>query len=92
MRRVDRSCATAGAPISYLIEERNMAIEKNSVLGSPSVASRDNNKTASHAGRCPLCGKRVDLDGSLPRCPTHGTSPFEAGAHIRRRDEHRGDD
>lgn len=65
--------------------ESMMSIEKNSVLGE-----NNQSKTASRADRCPLCGKSVDLDGSLPRCPTHGTSPFEAGAHIRRRNDHRG--
>lgn len=54
-------------------------MEKNSVLGSPSQI-----KTASKGANCPLCGKAVDILGSLPRCPKHGTAPFEAASHIRK--------
>ena len=26
---------------------------------------------------CPLCGAELDLSGNVPRCPKHGTEPFE---------------
>ena len=55
-----------------------MAIEKNAVLGD----SQRNIKTASRG--CPICGQQLDTVGSLPRCPTHGTAPFEYGARITR--------
>lgn len=55
-------------------------MEKNSVLGNPTQT-----KTASIGARCPLCGSKVDTLGSLPRCPKHGTAPFEAGSYIRKR-------
>jgi len=58
-----------------------MAMEKNAVLGQP--APRYTTKTAS-AG-CPRCGARLDASGSIPRCPTHGTAPFEYGAQIAQR-------
>lgn len=57
-----------------------MAMEKNSVLGD-----RTQTKTAAVGARCPLCGSSIDTQGSLPRCPKHGTAPFEAAAHIRKR-------
>ena len=60
-----------------------MAMEKNSVLGSPM------NKTASRGAGCPLCGSTLDFLGSLPRCPVHGTAPFEAESYIKRKDEPR---
>ena len=56
-----------------------MAMEKNSVLGD----NRAHAKTAAYGTNCPLCGSRVDNQGSLPRCPKHGTAPFEAVAFIR---------
>lgn len=33
-------------------------------------------KTASDL-RCPICGSKVDTSGNVPRCPIHGTEPFE---------------
>ena len=57
-----------------------MAMEKNSVLGNQSQI-----KTASRGVNCPLCGSVVDTLGSLPRCPKHGTAPFEAVSYIRKR-------
>lgn len=26
---------------------------------------------------CPLCGREVTRDGSVVRCPVHGSKPFE---------------
>ena len=57
-----------------------MAIEKNSVLGQP---RKELYKSASSG--CPICGSSLDMSGSLPRCPKHGTAPFEYGAHIASR-------
>ena len=54
-------------------------MEKNAVLGS---TQQTNIKIASRG--CPICGNRLDLEGSLPRCPTHGTAPFEKGASMSR--------
>lgn len=54
-----------------------MAIEKNAVLG-------DNTHTKTASRGCPLCGRTLDISGSLPRCPIHGTAPFEHGARIGR--------
>lgn len=58
-----------------------MAMEKNSVLGNPDQTI----KTASMGASCPMCGQKVDTNGSLPRCPKHGTAPFEAASYIRKR-------
>ena len=52
-----------------------MAMEKNAVLGTDKSI-----KTASVG--CPMCGAKLDNNGSLPRCPSHGTAPFEHGARI----------
>lgn len=52
-------------------------MEKNAVLGD-----KKHTKTASRG--CPICGQSLDTTGSLPRCPTHGTAPFEYGARIAR--------
>jgi hypothetical protein len=54
-------------------------MEKNAVVGSTRSI---NTKIASHG--CPACGSKLDLDGSLPRCPKHGTAPFERGAGMSR--------
>lgn len=56
-------------------------MEKNAVRGNPSFQS--NNKYASKG--CPICGSSLDYSGTLPRCPKHGTAPFEYGAHISRK-------
>lgn len=38
----------------------------------------EKDKTASEGGAvCPLCGAKLDTEASVPRCPTHGTAPFE---------------
>ena len=50
-------------------------MEKNAVVGSPIFE-----KTAEKSGNkllCPKCKATCDTDGSLPRCPNHGTAPFE---------------
>ena len=52
-------------------------MEKNAVAG-PSRAIHE--KIASRG--CPVCGSQLDFNGSLPRCPKHGTAPFEAGARM----------
>lgn len=49
-------------------------MEKNAVLG----ASRSINEKIAARG-CPACGAALDNTGSLPRCPVHGTAPFEVG-------------
>lgn len=61
-----------------------MAMEKNAVVGSrrPQFEKRA-------ASGCPTCGRTLDTDGSLPRCPAHGTAPFEHGAHISSRGGYR---
>ena len=50
-------------------------MEKNAVLGSKELE-----KSAEKSDKitCKKCGKECDTDGSLPRCPRHGTAPFEA--------------
>lgn len=57
-----------------------MSIEKNSVLGNGGMT-----KSASSRASCPQCGSPLDFLGSLPRCPVHGTAPFEAESHIRKK-------
>lgn len=49
-------------------------MEKNAVLGA---SSSENEKTA--AKGCPMCGRVLTHEGSLPKCPVHGTAPFELG-------------
>lgn len=51
-----------------------MAMEKNAVVG-PKNQTGKNEKLASRG--CPVCGAAVDHSGSIPRCPIHGTAPFE---------------
>jgi hypothetical protein len=48
-------------------------MEKNAVLGGHSPLI----KQASVSGACPICGNKIDREGSIPRCPVHGTEPFE---------------
>ncbi len=33
--------------------------------------------TTETADNCPLCGKKVLRSGTVLRCPTHGSAPFE---------------
>jgi hypothetical protein len=54
-------------------------MEKNAVVGA-----NPQTKTASVGANCPLCGRAVDTQGSIPRCPKHGTAPFEAGPYRKR--------
>ena len=54
-------------------------MEKNAVVGA---THNTNIKLASRG--CPMCGTQVDFKGSLPRCPKHGTAPFERGASMSR--------
>jgi hypothetical protein len=53
-------------------------MEKNAVVGSNNLINMV--KTASRG--CPSCGSKLDTQGSLPRCPIHGTAPFEAGVKL----------
>lgn len=34
-------------------------------------------KTAAKTGKCPICNSDLDSNSPTPRCPTHGTAPFE---------------
>lgn len=54
-----------------------MSMEKNAVVGPKN--HNKNDKTASYG--CPKCGAAVDRSGSIPRCPVHGTAPFEPGGN-----------
>lgn len=41
-----------------------------------SQTQADNEKQASSG--CPECGAELEKHGSVLKCPTHGTEPFEA--------------
>ena len=50
-------------------------MEKLSVITSTEkIASRG----------CPMCGSSIDYSASIPRCPVHGTAPFEVGAGMQK--------
>lgn len=34
-------------------------------------------KIAAATGKCPRCGMELDKDAPVPKCPVHGTEPFE---------------
>lgn len=34
-------------------------------------------KTSSKTKGCPVCGRELVADSSVPKCPEHGTKPFE---------------
>jgi len=34
-------------------------------------------KEATEAGRCPICGLRLEGESNVPKCPGHGVAPFE---------------
>jgi ssDNA-binding Zn-finger/Zn-ribbon topoisomerase 1 len=51
--------------------------------GVDTTDNQDTNKIASEIGKCPKCGDRLDVNSPTPRCPTHGTYPFEKGASER---------
>jgi hypothetical protein len=54
-------------------------MEKNAVLGNI-----PNTKTAAKGVICPVCAASCDMSGSLPKCPNHGTEPFEAKNNQRK--------
>jgi len=54
-------------------------MEKNAVLGNI-----PNTKTAAKGVICPVCAASCDMSGSLPKCPDHGTEPFEARNNPRK--------
>jgi methionyl-tRNA synthetase len=39
--------------------------------------TQDNSKTAGEKQKCPECGSALDPDSPTPKCPVHGTAPFE---------------
>lgn len=41
------------------------------------VDTAKEDKTADIDSKCPECGKPVEVDGEVLRCPDHGTKPFE---------------
>lgn len=41
------------------------------------VDTAKEDKTADADPKCPSCGKPVETDGEVRRCPDHGTEPFE---------------
>lgn len=51
-----------------------MAIDKYGVK-----VDKDLTKTASVTEDrvCPTCGKKLETSGTTPKCPVHGTEPFE---------------
>jgi hypothetical protein len=51
-----------------------MSIEKYGVQ-----VDKDLTKTASVSGDkvCPICGAKLETSGPTPKCPVHGTEPFE---------------
>jgi hypothetical protein len=49
-------------------------MEKNGVLGSVPL---DKTAEAADGVPCPLCREKCVTDGSIPKCPKHGTEPFE---------------
>ena len=34
-------------------------------------------KLASEKGKCPKCGAELIKEANVPKCPIHGTAPFE---------------
>jgi len=34
-------------------------------------------KTADKDERCPTCGRELEKDSPVKKCPVHGTEPFE---------------
>jgi len=58
-------------------EERWRLMEKYGV-----DTSKSGEKTASEGGKCPICGAALDPNSPTPKCPTHGTAPFEGGDQV----------
>lgn len=46
-----------------------------------SVVIDEDHTKVSEAGRspatCPICGSPLEMRANVPKCPTHGTRPFE---------------
>lgn len=41
------------------------------------VDTTQNTKTANDKTKCPECGSALDPNSPTPKCPVHGTAPFE---------------
>jgi hypothetical protein len=41
------------------------------------TGSNPGEKIANATGKCPRCGAELDKDAPVPKCPVHGTEPFE---------------
>lgn len=59
--------AFANAPISEDLMEK-FGVDTGSNPGE---------KIANATGKCPRCGAELDKDAPVPKCPVHGTEPFE---------------
>jgi len=46
------------------------------------TSKNDGEKTAAEGSKCPICGADLDLNSPTPKCPTHGTAPFEGGDQV----------
>jgi len=38
---------------------------------------KNGQKLAASSDTCPICGRRVERNGRVVRCPVHGSEPFE---------------
>lgn len=54
-------------------EAKEFAMEKLGVVTDKTKLD----KTAAEGDVCPECGQKLDSESPVPRCPTHGTKPFE---------------
>lgn len=56
-----------------LQEEEKEQMEKFGV----DTTTAGGEKTAAPTGKCPQCGSKLEEGTATPKCPVHGTEPFE---------------
>lgn len=52
---------------------RGVIMDKYAVV----TEEKEGEKTASDKSVCPVCGSVLVIEANVPKCPIHGTAPFE---------------
>lgn len=52
-------------------------VEDNMEKYGVDTGANPGEKIAAATGKCPRCGMELDKDAPVPKCPVHGTEPWE---------------
>jgi hypothetical protein len=65
-----------------LTEEEMKTLEAAMEKYGVDTSKTEGEKTAGEGGKCPICGAELDPNSPTPKCPIHGTAPFEGGDQV----------